>query len=271
MLASFFICPVCGQVLTGNRTISCSKGHTFDKSKYDYVNLLLSNRSADKRHGDDKLMVRSRSEFLDKGYYAPVRQAVLDALSTRAVPGMRVLDAGCGECWYTSYFAAELSEFYPQVAGVDISKEALRWASKRGGVELAVASTAHLPVTPNSCDAVLNIFSPPEIEEFHRVLKSGGILIRALPLERHLWALKSAVYDTPYLNPPPETELPGFALLARKDLKYPIHLESQADIWNLFTMTPYYYKTGQTDQAKLQRLQSLDETVEITVLCYEKI
>lgn len=270
-MTSFFTCPVCGQALTGDRTISCSKGHSFDKSKYDYVNLLLSNRSSDKRHGDDKLMVRSRSEFLDKGYYAPVRQAVLDALNSHAVPGMRVLDAGCGECWYTSYFAAELSEFHPQVAGVDISKEALRWGAKRGGVELAVASTAHLPVTPNSCDAVLNIFSPPEIEEFHRVLKPGGILIRALPLEHHLWALKSAVYDTPYPNPPPETELPGFALLARKDLKYPIHLKSQADIWNLFTMTPYYYKTGQTDQAKLQRLQSLDETVEITVLCYEKI
>lgn len=270
MSTSFFTCPVCGQVLTGDRTLTCSQGHSFDKSKYDYVNLLLSNRSSEKRHGDDKLMVRSRSDFLDKGYYAPVRQAVLDALNAHAVPGMRVLDAGCGECWYTAHFAAELAEFAPQVAGVDISKDALRYGAKRGGVELAVASTAHLPVAPDSCDAVLNIFSPPEIEEFHRVLQPGGILIRALPLERHLWALKSAVYNTPYPNPAPETTLSGFALLSRQDLKYPIHLDTQADIWNLFTMTPYYYKTGQTDQAKLQALETLDETVEITVLCYEK-
>lgn len=270
-MSTFFACPVCGFSLTGDRTLTCAKGHSFDKSKYGYVNLFLSNRSSDKRHGDDKLMVHSRSEFLDKGYYAPVRQAVLEFLHTHARPGMRILDAGCGECWYTSYYAAELSDVHPKVAGVDISKDALRWGAKRGGVELAVASTAHLPVAPDSCDAVLNIFSPPEIQEFHRVLKPGGILIRALPLERHLWALKSAVYDTPYLNPLPETTLPGFALLSRQDLRYPIYLDTQADIWNLFTMTPYYYKTGQTDQAKLQMLETLDETVEITVLCYEKI
>lgn len=269
-MTSFFTCPVCGQALTGERTLACSKGHSFDKSKYGYVNLLLSNRSSDKRHGDDKLMVRSRSEFLEKGYYARVRQAVLDALNAHARPGMRILDAGCGECWYTAHFAAELSGFHPQVAGVDISKDALRWGAKRGGVELAVASTAHLPVESDSCDVVLNIFSPPEIQEFHRALKLGGILIRALPLERHLWALKSAVYDIPYPNPAPETTLSGFVLLSQQDLGYSIHLDTQADIWNLFTMTPYYYKTGQTDQAKLQTLDALDETVEIAVLCYKK-
>lgn len=249
----------------------CSNRHSFDKSKYDYVNLLLSNHSSGKRHGDDKLMVRSRSEFLDKGYYAPVRQAVLDILTAHATPGMRILDAGCGECWYTSHFARELAEFHAQVAGVDISKDALRWGAKRGGAELAVVSTAHLPVADASCAAVLNIFSPPELQEFHRVLQPGGLLIRALPLERHLWSLKSAVYDTPYLNPAPETVLSGFTLLSRQDLCYPIHLNSQSDIWNLFTMTPYYYKTGKSDQAKLNSLHSLDEIVEITVLCYEKI
>ena len=271
MLTYFFCCPVCGELLVGERTLTCSNGHSFDKSKYHYVNLLLSNRSAGKRHGDDNLMVRSRGEFLDKGYYGPVRQAVLDVLRACAVPGMRLLDAGCGECWYTAYFAAELSEFAPHVAGVDISKDALRWGAKRGGVELAVASTAHLPVADASCDAVLNIFSPPEIREFHRVLKPGGVLIRALPLEGHLWALKSAVYDTPYRNPSPETSLPGFVPLSRQDLRYSIHLDNQADIRSLFTMTPYYYKTGAADQAKLQALHNLGETVEIAVLAYQKI
>jgi len=270
MSTSFFVCPVCGEPLHGERTLTCAHGHSFDKSKYDYVNLLCSNQSGKKRHGDDKLMVRSRSEFLEKGYYAPVRQAILDALLPHASMGMRVLDAGCGECWYTAYLAQALAAFAPLAAGVDISKDALRWGAKRGGIELAVASTAHLPVASDSCDAVLNIFSPPEIDEFRRVLRPGGILIRALPMERHLWSLKSALYDAPYPNPAPETELPGFKLIHRADLRYPIHLESQADIWNLFTMTPYFYKTGRSDQAKLQELESLEETVEIAVLTYCK-
>ena len=271
MSTSFFTCPVCGQPLAGERTLCCSKGHSFDKSKYGYVNLLRSNQSSEKRHGDDKLMVRSRSEFLDKGFYAPVRQAVLDALLAHAAPEMRILDAGCGECWYTAYFAAELAEYLPYVAGVDISKDALRWGSKRGGVELAVASTAHLPVASDSCDAVLNLFSPPEIREFHRVLQPGGLLVRALPMERHLWALKSVLYDRPYRNPAPETGLPGFALTGRQDLRYDISLDTPEDIWNLFTMTPYYYKTGRADQEKLRRTEQLCETVEIAVLCYQKI
>lgn len=269
-MISFFICPVCGGELSGDRTLRCKNGHSFDKSKYSYVNLLMSNQSGGKRHGDDKLMVQARSEFLDKGYYAPVREAILSALKSRGKAGMRILDAGCGECWYTAHFARELAKFDPTVAGVDISKDALRWGAKRGGVELAVASTAKMPVASNSCDAVLNIFSPPELEEFHRVLASDGVLIRALPMEQHLWGLKSAVYDTPYANPAPATELEGFHLVRRQDVCYDLHLPCQKDIWHLFTMTPYYYKTGRTDQEKLQKLDSLEETVAITVLTYQK-
>jgi len=269
MSTSFFICPVCGGTLEGARTLRCAKGHTYDFSKYGYVNLLMSNQNSGKRHGDDKRMVQSRSAFLDKGWYAPVRQTILDVLSRHAQPGMRILDAGCGECWYTAHFASQLADFSPKIAGVDISKDALRYGAKRGGVELAVASTAKLPISADSCDVVLNIFSPPELVEFHRVLKPGGLLIRALPMERHLWTLKSAVYDVPYPNPAPVTELEGFTLLDRRDVCYKMALPCQEDIWNLFTMTPYYYKTGRADQEKLQTLEQLDETVEIVVLAYE--
>ena len=161
-MTSFFVCPVCGEPLVGEQTLNCENGHCFDRSKYGYVNLLRSNQSGKKRHGDDRAMVLARSGFLDKGYYAPVREAVLRALRAHASEGMRILDAGCGECWYTAYFARELAVFHPAVGGVDISRAALREGHKRGGAELAVASTARMPVANGSCDAVLNIFSPEE-------------------------------------------------------------------------------------------------------------
>ncbi len=268
-MISFFACPVCGKPLCGDKTLQCESRHSFDRNKHGYINLLLSNSSSAKRHGDDKLMVQSRSDFLEKGYYAPVREALTDALSAHAHPGMRILDAGCGEGWYTAHFAAALAAHAPAVAGVDISRDALRQAAKRGLTELAVASTARLPVASDSVDAVLNIFSPPELGEFHRVLKPDGVLIRALPMEDHLFGLKQAVYDTPLRNPAPGRELEGFRLLDAVPVQYKITLQGN-DIWSLFTMTPYYYKTSRTDQEKLQALPQLTTQVEILVLTYKK-
>ena len=270
MNTSFFCCPVCGNTLQGDKTYKCENNHSFDKNKHGYLNLLMSNAASSKRHGDDKLMVVSRSEFLEKGFYAPVREALTAALLQYASKNMRILDAGCGEGWYTAHFAKELSAFSPQVAGVDISKDALRQAAKRGLTELAVASTAKLPVTSESCHAVLNIFSPPELKEFHRVLTADGVLIRALPMVNHLLGLKEAVYDHALLNPAPVTEIEGFILLSAVPVQYEIQLHSSEDIWNLFTMTPYYYKTGKADQEKLRRLSQLTTQVEILILTYKK-
>lgn len=105
----------------------CPQGHTFDIAAKGYVNLLMSNSSGAKRHGDDRLMINARRDFLSKGFYEPLREAVYEALSADFPRGGTLLDAGCGECWYTSYFKSRLGEsgLEPQVLGVDISKYAL--------------------------------------------------------------------------------------------------------------------------------------------------
>jgi len=269
-MTSFFCCPVCGKPLNGDKTFKCENNHSYDKNKHGYLNLLMSNAASNKRHGDDKLMVIARSEFLEKGFYSPVRDALTTALLQNASANMRILDAGCGEGWYTAHFAKALDSFTPILAGVDISKDALRQAAKRGLTQLAVASTARLPVASESCQAVLNIFSPPELEEFHRVLAHDGVLIRALPMKNHLLGLKEAVYENALLNPEPVMKLKSFHLLSAVPVQYEITLSGSDDIWNLFTMTPYYYKTGKADQDKLRSLQSLTTQVEILVLTYKK-
>ena len=266
---SVFVCPVCGKKLQNEeKRCFCENNHSFDRASAGYVNLLLPRHGGN--HGDDKLMVIARSEFLEKGFYSPVRNALTDTLKKYASKEMRVLDAGCGEGWYTAHFAKELASYTPVVAGVDISKDALRQAAKRGLTELAVASTAKLPVAACSCQAVLNIFSPPELREFHRVLADDGVLIRALPMENHLLELKRAVYETALLNPAPVTEIDGFVLQEAVPIQYTVALDSSEDIWNLFTMTPYYYKTGKSDQEKLKHLNHLTTQVEILVLTYKK-
>jgi 23S rRNA (guanine745-N1)-methyltransferase len=68
-------CPVCGEMLIKEaREYHCPKGHRFDRAKQGYVNLLRSQRSSKRNHGDDRDMIVARREFLEKGYYLPLRE-----------------------------------------------------------------------------------------------------------------------------------------------------------------------------------------------------
>lgn len=268
-----FRCPVCSDELCKKEKVMlCPNGHSFDIASKGYVNLLLNNSSGAKRHGDDRLMINARRDFLSKGFYEPLREAVYGFVGDGFPSGGTLLDAGCGECWYTSYFKRRLDEsgLSPEVLGVDISKFALEKAQKNCGVERAVASIFKLPVADESCYALVNIFAPACPEEFYRVLKSGGRLIKAIPLERHLWELKAAVYDEPYENEVPPAELDGFTLEDSRDVAYEFSLESNRDITDLFNMTPYCYKTSQSDREKLEKLETLSVSASFRVLVYRK-
>ena len=155
--------------------------------------------------------------------------------------------------------------------GVDISKYALEKAPKNCGVERAVASIYKLPVGDGECDAIVNIFAPACPQEFSRVLKKDGVFVKAIPLEKHLWELKSAVYDAPYENEVPSNDIEGFRLVGEKKICYTFALESGKDITDLFNMTPYCYKTSQQDREKLEKLSSLTVSAQFSVLTYKKI
>lgn len=268
-----FRCPVCSQeLIKREKVMQCPNGHSFDIAAKGYVNLLMNNSSSAKRHGDDRLMINARRDFLSKGFYEPLRECLYDFVSRDFPSNGTLLDAGCGECWYTSYFKRRLDEsgLSPEVLGVDISKFALEKAMKNSGVERAVASIFKLPVADESCDALVNIFAPACPEEFFRVLKSGGRFIKAIPLERHLWELKAAVYDAPYENEVPSAEICGFTLCDGKDVTYEFTLENNRDITDLFNMTPYCYKTSQSDREKLEKLEKLIVSARFRVLSYRK-
>ncbi|MEE0928885.1 MAG: methyltransferase domain-containing protein [Acutalibacteraceae bacterium] len=254
---SIFRCPVChGKLFIFDKYIKCMKNHTYDISKHGYYNLLMSNASG-KRHGDDKLMVEARRDFLNKGYYEKLKVTLNDIVGD----GHTLLDSGCGEGYYTSIFAEK-----NKVCGIDISKDALKLASKFcHSAEFAVASIADIPLADNSVDTTLNIFAPDSPDEFLRVLKNGGRLITVYPMENHLLELKQAVYDTPYLNPSPVLERKDMTLKEKHTLSYSINLSSNSDIVSLFKMTPYYYKTSKEDQAKLDNLNNLTVTAQFMI------
>ena len=259
---SQFRCPLCGGALTEiPGGLRCPVGHCFDRAKEGYVNLLPVNRKHSKTPGDDKGMVAARRAFLEKGWYRPLREA-LEALAVELTgPAPAVLDAGCGEGYYTGGVREALlaAGKMPEIAGIDISKAALQKAGKRyPGIEFAVASAYRLPAADESVDLLLNVFSPLAIEEFRRVLKPGGAYLYVVPGAEHLWELKEALYERPYPNEEKETPYEGFAYDRIVPVSYTVHLPSQEDIHALFQMTPYYWKTPREGAERLAAVSRMD-------------
>lgn len=271
------LCPVCGNPLEkDNNRFHCIKGHSFDISSSGYVNLLLSGGKASGIHGDSKEMVRARQDFLSKGYYSflsdEVNRIALDFLKNSPAPV--IADVGCGEGYYTGNLSSFLQDHRVEakIYGFDIAKYALQLAAKRcQQVTYAVASLSKIPLPTHSVDLLVDIFAPYSNHEFNRVVRTGGHIITAVPAERHLFGLKEALYDSPYLNVVKPYDLEGFEPVEIRRIRRDACLECNQDIFNLFMMTPYYWKTSRAGVEKLKQLNRLDTAMEFAIITYKKV
>lgn len=265
MNCDVLICPVCGGALTEReRSLRCGKGHCFDLAKEGYVNLLTGSRPGDAT-GDSREAARFRRDFLNKGYYAPLREALCARFAGRTG---RLLDLCCGEGWYTAALGALPGL---EVWGFDLAREMVRLAAKRNaGLGLFVANMARIPVRDGAFDWATLLFAPFLEPELVRVLKPGGRLTLVVPGRRHLFGLKQAVYERPYENDEALPEAKTLRLLGTEKLAAQITLETQADIQAVFRMTPYYYRSSSADRAKLEPLDALDTEIEFVLAEYEK-
>ena len=271
---SLFLCPLCGRALSGEgRGLRCPGGHCFDRAREGYVHLLPANQKHSKSPGDDKGMVAARRAFLDRGWYQPLAETLGGLAVELTGPAPVVLDAGCGEGYYTAYVRDALlaAGKAPRSAGIDISKFSLQKAAKRySGIEFAVASAYRLPVADGAVDLLLNVFSPLAINEFYRVLKPGGCYLYVVPAAMHLWELKQVLYERPYPNQEKESPYEGFVYDRIVPAEYSIHLPSQADIQALFGMTPYAWKTPRAGKERLAALPELDCQVAFHIHVFKK-
>jgi 23S rRNA (guanine745-N1)-methyltransferase len=261
-METLLLCPHCGAPLTKKeRQLLCPLSHSFDLSKSGYVNLLLGGGA----HGDNREMIAARTRFLDGGHYSPLREA-LCRLAKVGTGGVLV-DAGCGEGYYTE----SLAKHFSHTVGFDLSKDALKKAAKRvKDAEFAVASVYDLPFPDEGADLVSCIFAPLALSEYTRVLKKGGFLLLAIPDEEHLFSLKAILYDTPYKNEVADTALAGFTLLENQALSFPLELGNTQAIEDLFKMTPYYYRTPEAGKERLLSLPALRCTAAFRLLLYKK-
>ncbi len=267
---SSFLCPVCRESLApdGN-TLKCSNGHSFDRSSAGDVYLLRSSKS---EHGDSLEMVRARRDFLDRGYYSHLAEALAD-LAVKYVNGDKTayFDAGCGTGYYTERVWKKLCEKCEcTLTGIDISKHAVRMCSKRmKSGEFAVASVYDLPLEDSSFDLVTNVFSPQAESEFARILKPQGTLLYVVPAPKHLFSMKQVLYENPYENDDRTIEYEGFHLVERVECERVIELEG-SDIESLFRMTPYFWRTSREGSERLISKTSLSVEASFYIYVFKK-
>lgn len=273
---TIFTCPVCGEKLDRlPKAYVCKNGHSYDIAGEGYVHLLPPNRMHAKVPGDNKEMVASRRRFLESGGYRLFSDKLNELV--RAYSGVKsptILDAGCGEGYYTGRLCDNLLDhgFAPSVFGFDISKFAVKAAAKKyKQISFAVAGVFNIPVESGSADVAVDVFAPVAEKELNRVLKPGGHLILAVPGRRHLYGLKEILYDAPYENESFTADYEGIALTGRVPAATDLVISGNRMIEDLFAMTPYCYKTGESGAQRLKRADMLETEIEFDFLIYEKV
>ncbi|MBE6638356.1 MAG: methyltransferase domain-containing protein [Ruminococcaceae bacterium] len=263
-----FCCPLCGGGFIKEKSCyRCEKGHSFDRAGGGYVNLLPPSAG---QHGDDSTMLKARRAFLEGGGYTPLANAIAGLVSSLQMgKDPTVFDAGCGEGYYTEAVRKALPR--AAVYGVDVAKEAVKMCDKRHmNADFAAASVYKLPVKNESCDLVISVFSPFARQEFLRILRPGGYLISVIPDAKHLWGLKSILYDTPYENIVAPYEVEGFTFLSDQKVHFILHLASKEEILSLYRMTPYCYRTGKEGAKRIEKQEHLDTEAAFRILLYKK-
>ncbi|MGY0613943.1 23S rRNA (guanine(745)-N(1))-methyltransferase [Vibrio sp. FJH11] len=245
-------CPLCHQPLTLNdKTFKCENNHQFDMAKEGYVNLMPAHHKRSKDPGDNKEMMQARRRFLEGNYYDPMRQEVA-RLCSKYTEGTshQLLDIGCGEGYYTDQVQQSLQAQDKNAVtfGLDISKVAIRYASKRYPQCLfSVASSHRLPFSDQSLDAILRIYAPCKAEELKRVVKDNGVVITVTPASRHLFQLRERIYQYVRLHSEEPESIEGYELEHQQQLNYMMDL-TDGDAFDLLQMTPFAWKA--TDELR---------------------
>lgn len=275
MLTNVLACPVCDAELTIRATAAaCPNAHSFDRARSGYLNLLLSNKKQSAEPGDSPAMMHSRRAFLQGGFYdqmaAMANTAVAEVLAGRNET--HVADLGCGEGFFTARLqdalAAAMSPAHT-CYGVDISRPGIRVATAyHREITWIVASLHRSPFRTQSLDVVLSMFAPIDAADARRVVRDDGALVTVTPGPDHLDALRAIIYTAVKPHPQTPALMAGDTLFERTAstrVRYPIVVDSAAQIMNVLAMTPYYWNINRATKAHIEALSRLELTVDAYV------
>lgn len=273
-----FKCPSCAsELVLHDKSYVCKNKHLYDISKYGYVNLLLANKKNTKSPGDNEEMIKSRSSFLNKGYYQSLSDTLNKTIGllTEDNQPKKILDIGCAEGYYLDQLKQSFDLNSKHLfGGIDISKSGIQLAAKRKmNSRLAVANIYDLPFLNKEFNIGYSIFAPIDKDEISRVLCDNGALIIVGPGEEHLSGLAEHIYDNVISHSGNYNIIDNnekFECLEVIEVKENIVVE-QEDILDLLRMTPYYWQTSEEKKENILKLTKLNTPIHFYVKVYRKL
>ena len=263
-----WMCPVCQRRLGREEDrLLCSVGHSFDVAREGYVNLLLAHHRSSSEAGDPPDSLRNRQAFLEAGHYTPLAMAVNETVMAIADTDdpVTVLDIGCGEGYYLRKLR-EATDDSARLFGVDISRTAVSLAARDAQqTAFAVGNNFRLPVLPTSVDVLLQVMAPSAPDEIARVLRTDGVAVIVVPGPLHLQAFRAHVYEDAAQPHQVRDVYEGFSLHDERRVRFPIRLESRADVAQLIEMSPYKWHMDPGTYEKVRRIDGLEDTAEFVV------
>lgn len=268
------LCPLCGGTLVEcGQALLCPSGHSYDIAASGYCNLLRPGKQRNRVAGDDREMVSSRGRFLAAGYYEPALGYIVKTVAEHTPEDGVMVDAGCGEGYYTNGTALALRGL--RVLGFDVSKYAADAASRgarRAGISDRVryitAASTDIPVADGAADIVLSLFSPCVYGEFARVTAADGYLLVGSAGVSHLRELKAVLYGEENIRPNVPIDHPslareaGYELISRESVAFEAEITEKEHIEALFSMTPYRWRSPRDGAEALLRLETITVTVD---------
>ncbi len=186
-----FQCPVCEQPMgkvEGNSLV-CINKHRFDFNRHGYLHFL--NGAANTEYGRE--MFDSRRKLLNAGLFSPIIEEISKLLPAKP---MKILDVGTGEGTPLMQLNTLRLKYSDTMIGFDISKPGITLATQLPlAAFFCVADLRKLPFTAQSFDLILELFSPSDYQEFNRVLKNNGMLIKVIPNANYLIELRHLLYQ----------------------------------------------------------------------------
>ena len=178
--------------------------------------------------------------------------------------------------YHALHYPQNASAAAAQTYGIDISKPAIKSAARSYPQATWIVANLKrtIPLQEACMDAVLNVMSPRNPQEFLRVLKPGGRLIVAVPGSNHLLRLREHLLDRPQ---PDENKAEraisdlteGFNLVDHTRSNFILQLNRDA-LDQLIAMTPLGWKSSRARQESLARFDELDVEAAFEILTFSR-
>lgn len=183
-----FACPHCEYPMTVQESgnVVCENRHTFDVAKQGYIFMLPKPINS----MYTKELFEARHEIISSGLYDLVQQKIAEAIT---INHPVILDTGCGEGSHLARICERLQN--ATGVGIDIAKEGIVAAAKFYRQQIwCVGDLAKSPFQQQKFDVILNFLSPANYDEFKRLVKPNGMIIKVVPQENYLQELRTQAF-----------------------------------------------------------------------------